>query len=170
VSLTFGFTSILDLFEKLKRGAVLLDEKVTSDRFFNFVITGYTMIDWVKNDSTIPATISKQSVVEEELYKDEWLKICRDIATASKHFKLNTRKPITSSATSSQGFGAGRFGKGGFGTGEEGIKITLDDGTTFNCLDLAQNVIRTWQLFIMETTFNKTMLAHFSLIFVTHNG
>ena len=147
MSLRFGFSNIHDLFEKLQRDATLLDEEVTSDRFFNFVITGYSMIDWVKNDHTISITAS---IIEEDLYKNKWLKICGDIATASKHFKLDKRKPITSSVLSSQGFGAGRFGKGGFGTGEEDIEITLDDETTFNCLDLVQNVVQTWRSFITE--------------------
>jgi hypothetical protein len=38
--LTFGLKTPRDLLEKLKRDATLLDDEVTSDRFFNFAVTG----------------------------------------------------------------------------------------------------------------------------------
>lgn len=55
-------------------------------------------------------------------YADKWLRVCGDLATAAKHFELTRRNPITSSATSRQGYGMGRYGKGGYGAGEESIK------------------------------------------------
>ena len=146
MSLTFGFYSVCDLFGKLKRDADALDEEVTSDRFFNFVVTGYSMIDWVKNDSSLPKSTKVEAAIK-SLYADKWLKVCGDLATVSKHFILDRRKPITSSTASSQGFGNGRFGKGDFGEGEESIQIQLDDGTTFHCLELVQGVIACWRNF-----------------------
>jgi hypothetical protein len=42
-----------DLYAKLQRdAALLLEDEVTTDRFFNFVITGYSLIDWVKEDAS----------------------------------------------------------------------------------------------------------------------
>ena len=38
-----------DLFEKLRRDADLLREAITSDRFFNFVVTAHSLNDWVKS-------------------------------------------------------------------------------------------------------------------------
>lgn len=146
MTLTFGLTSICDLHAKLKRDAIALDEEVTSDRLFNFVVTGYSMIDWVKNDPSVPFE-AKNSVIVQELYDDEWLKVCGDIATASKHFTLSKRKPIISSVSSSNGFGTGRFGKGGYGVGEESIDIYLNDGTRFHCLDLVNGVLSSWNNF-----------------------
>ena len=143
---TFGLTSIRDLQAKLKRDAAALDEEVTSDRFFNFVVTGYSMIDWVKNDPSVPPCAKAPAIVQ-GLYNDHWLKVCGDLATASKHFTLTTRTPITSSASSSSGFGEGRFGRGGYGGGEESIEVCLNDGTSFHCLDLVQGVLSSWQTF-----------------------
>jgi hypothetical protein len=144
--LTFGLTSLSDLFAKLQRDAEALDVEVTSDRLFNFVVTGYSMIDWVKNDPTVPAS-AKVSTVVDALYKDKWLKVCGDLATAVKHFSLTTRKPITDSAVTESGFGVGRFGKGGWGVGEESIEVKLNDGTSFSCLDLAAGVVASWETF-----------------------
>jgi hypothetical protein len=147
MSLTFGIETTRELFEKLKRDAAALKEEVSSDNFFNFVVTGYSMIDWVKNDPTVPAKAKEKQVID-ALYQEHWLKVCGDLAIAVKHFKLTSRNPITSSADSAQGFGVGRFGHGGFGVGEESIEVTLNDGTSFNCLDLVQGVVNKWESFL----------------------
>ena len=69
-----------DLFNKLKRDAVAIDKEVTSDNLFNFVITGYFLIDWIKSDANVPELAVKG------LYEDKWLQICRDLAISAKHF------------------------------------------------------------------------------------
>jgi hypothetical protein len=143
MSLTFGLQTPRDLFEKLKRDGNLLDEEVTSDHFFNFVVTGYSLIDWLKHEPSIPQT------AVQKMYADHWIKICGDLATASKHFKLTTRKnPITADAKSDfHGYGLARYGKGRYGSGEESIQVELNDGSTLSALDLMQNVIQTWDSF-----------------------
>ena len=141
VSLPIPLASPRDLFGKLKRDAALLhDDEVTTDRFFNFLITGYSLIDWIKADPAF-AGVSVQG-----LYNDRWLKICGDLANAGKHFQLNDRRrPNTNSAKSSQGFGVGGYGKGGYGVGEESIQIELNDGTTINFTDLIREVVSVWE-------------------------
>jgi hypothetical protein len=59
--LTCGLKASRDLFERLKRDGRLLDEEVTSDRFFNFVIAGYSLIDWVKHKPTVARSVSRAS-------------------------------------------------------------------------------------------------------------
>jgi hypothetical protein len=54
--LTYGLLSARSLYEKLQRDAEALKEEVNSDRFFNFVVTGYSLIDWVKKDPSVPQT------------------------------------------------------------------------------------------------------------------
>jgi hypothetical protein len=147
--LSFGFSGIKDLFLKLEREATALNEEVTRDRFFNFVVTGYSLIDWIKNDPSVPSSAKNKQVIE-RLYNDRWLKICGDLATACKHFKLSKRKSITSSATSEQGFGCGRYDKGLYGIGEEAILVTLNDKTTFECQDIITGVLTTWNSFFLD--------------------
>lgn len=145
MSLTFGFTSVRDLMAKLERDAGLLERQaVPGDAFFNFVITGYSVIDWVKNDTSLPA-FAKAAV--QALYADQLLKVCGDLATASKHFTLSSRKPVTGAATSHRGFGVGRYGMGGYGVGKEAIDIHLNDGTTLDALLLVRGVLATWRTF-----------------------
>jgi hypothetical protein len=146
MSLTYGLASAKDLFAKLQRDAAALDEEVTSDRFFNFVVTGYSIVDWIKNDPSVPPSAKISSAID-ALYKDRWIHVCGDLATASKHFTLTSRRPITSAAKTARGFGLGRFGKGGFGVGEESISVQLNDGSSFTCLDLVRGVVATWESF-----------------------
>lgn len=141
MTLTFGLQTPRDLLEKLKRDAVLLDEEVTSDRFFNFVVTGYSLIDWVKN--YIPS-LKKHA---DAMRRNHWVGICGDLANAGKHFKLERPISPASSAESKLGGWGGRWGKGGWGTGEEVITITLSDGTTLGGLDLVKNVLAAWDGF-----------------------
>lgn len=138
--------SATDLFGKLRRDAALLDEEVTSDRLFNFVVTGYSLIDWIKRDPTVPQ-VAKSSSEIDGLYSDLWLTICGDVATAAKHFKLTRRSPTASGVESKQGLGLGRFGKGRWGVGEEQITILMPDGSGHSLFDLVNGVVDSWSGF-----------------------
>jgi|HubBroStandDraft_6_1064221.scaffolds.fasta_scaffold205895_3 hypothetical protein len=146
MTLTPGMSSVRDLLIKLQRDADLLEDEVTNDRFFNFVITGYSMIDWVKHDPSVPIG-AKTHIAIQGLRSDRWLTVCGDLATASKHFKLTHRVPVVASTDSSRGYNLGRYGKGGYGIGEASIDVELNDGTKFGCLDLVRGVLSTWSSF-----------------------
>ena len=147
MTLTYGLSSSKDLFAKLRRDGRLLEQEVNSDHLFNFVVTGYSLIDWIKNDPSVPGIAKASAAI---LYSDGWLRVCGDLATAAKHFVLSTRVPITNHTSTSRGFGQGRWGKGAWGIGEESIVITLDDGSTYSCLDLVNGVLQTWQGFFTQ--------------------
>lgn len=146
MSLTYGLNTAKELLEKLQRDAALLNEEVTSDLFFNFVVTGYSLVDWIKNDPAVP---TNAKAMLPSLRSDRWLTICGDLATASKHFILTRRVPVAADARSECGWGAGRFGKGGWGVGEETIGVTLTDGTTYSGLDFVKGVLQTWDRFFV---------------------
>ena len=135
-----------ELLQKLRRDAALLEDEVTSDRLFNFVVTGYSLIDWIKHDPTVPAAAKVGSEID-SLYHDPWLTLCGDLATAAKHFELTTRKPTASGVTAARGWGVGRFGKGGYGVGEEEIRVHLPDGTAHDVFALVEGVLRAWKNF-----------------------
>lgn len=107
------------------------------------MITGYSLIDWVKNDASLPASARTSNEIE-QLHTEPWLKVCGDLAIASKHYTLTTRKPVVTNADSQQGFGKGRYGKGAYGTGEEEIVIQIDNGTEWTALELASGVLQAW--------------------------
>lgn len=125
----------------MKRDGALLEEEVTTDRLFNFVVTAYSLVDWVKNDPKVPLD-AKDPKVLGSLRDDQWIKVCGDLAIACKHFELTKRRPITAKTQSRQG--------GRYGIGEEWITVQLNDGFSFNCLFMADNVIDTWEDFFQK--------------------
>lgn len=100
-----------------------------------FVITGYSLIDWVKHDTSLPAAARTPDEIN-RLYKEPWLKVCGDLATASKHYTLTRRTPLVTSAESQSGWGKGRYGKGGYGVGEEAIVVHINNDGEWTALSL----------------------------------
>jgi hypothetical protein len=150
MTLTPGLSSAADLFAKLRRDADQLNQAVTTDRFFNFVITGYSLIDWIKNDASIAAAARTPDQIK-ALHSDPWLKVCGDLANASKHFMLTTRKPVVIDARQSSGWGTGRYGAGSFGQGEESIVLTIEGSTSeWTALEFVTGVMQAWNSFFSE--------------------
>jgi hypothetical protein len=150
-SLTYGFRTASALLEKLRRDRALLTEHVTPDRFFNFVVTGYHIIDWIKHDPTVPRSAKDD---RESMYRDPYVQVCQDLANASKHFELDRRRgrrdPVVEKTSAVRGFGFGRYGAGAYGTGEESVTIVLTDGSRLDVLAFADNVVATWDAFFAK--------------------
>jgi hypothetical protein len=83
---------------ELQRDPTTLDEEVTSDKFFNFLVTTDSLRKWLENDPSVPASAQRGVL---SLYVDKYLKACRDLANGSKHFTITPK--ITVSATSDTG-------------------------------------------------------------------
>jgi len=146
--LTYQLSCPQDLLEKLRSDVKLLEEQVTSYRFFNLVVTGYHIMDWIKNNESIPKATQKAA---KKMYENDYISVCRDIANASKHFKLDYENRKVDSAKSEQGpYGTGRFGKGVFGIGEEQITIECFDGCKYSALEFAKAILQTWDDFFRE--------------------
>lgn len=150
MNLTYSFQKPHDLFEKMERDAAALDDCVTGDRAFNFVITAYHIQDWVISSAETQET--KDAL--KTLTNSKPFQLCRDLANASKHMVITRYDPSAEDASSSQGFGVGRFGKGPFGVGEESIEITHSDGSTINILQLKDEIVSLWSEFFSKQTFN----------------
>lgn len=145
--LRYGLRTARDLYEKLRRDAARLDEQVTSDGFFNFVVTAYSLADWIKNDPSIPQSARQDPEATKHKGADILL-LCGELANGSKHFLLTKNTPPSASkVTSSMGYGVGRFGTGLFGVGEEEIAIEMRDGTLRTCLEFVQQVLHFWEAF-----------------------
>lgn len=147
MSLTYSFKTARDVLEKLRRDVQALDEQVTGDRFFNFVITAYHIMDWVKQEPSVPSNDAQS------MYQNKYFALCHDLANASKHCVLreNYGNQEANSAESKQGtFGCGRFGKGIFGVGEEWIVVSCRDGVKISSLELAHGMLGVWDSFFTK--------------------
>jgi hypothetical protein len=139
-----------DLFGKVQRDAALLHEGITSDRFFNFVVTAYSLIDWIKHDPTVPQS-AKAPAAMKAIRRNPWLLLCGDAATGAKHFKLDQREPTAEMVSVlPSGYGVGRYGAGSFGGGEEHITVHLPDRTVYGALDLVEGVVEAWKAFFEQ--------------------
>jgi hypothetical protein len=145
MTLTPGLTSAVDLFHKLQRDIGRLDRGVSSDCFFDLVITGYSLIDWVKNDTSLPSA-ARDEALSGQLHQQPWLKVCGDLATASKHFVLKHRAPVVTSASSRTGYGLGRYGISSYGDGEEDIEVEVA-GKVWAAREFAVGVLQAWLQF-----------------------
>ena len=147
MTLSASFKTARDLLAKLDRDYALLNEGISSDRFFNFVVTAYSLCDWIKNDPSVP-TAAKADL--ERFRAQRTPLICRDVTNASKHFELNEKsqaKAVTECVESAQGYGVGRFGIGPYGVGEEQITLRLSDGAVFGVLGFSADVLAAWRSF-----------------------
>ncbi|SRR6266487_708322 len=146
MSLTYGMKTPRDMLAKLQRERARLDNEVSGDNLFNFVVTAYHIIDWIKNDPSVPTPV-KTDV--QSMYSNTYVAVCRDLANASKHFALdkNYKGSVTAKTSATGGYGVGRYGKGGYGIGEQSIVVVLTDGQRFDALELAQKVLDAWGAF-----------------------
>src|SRR5947199_8474869 len=116
--------SAVDLLQKVRRDAALLDEEVTSDRFFNFVVTAYSPVDWIDHDPTVPITAKAPAEIA-ALRADQWLLLCGDAATGAKHFTPTRRTPTAAQVRVASGYGVGRYGYGKVGVGVDHITVQI---------------------------------------------
>lgn len=137
-----------DLFDKLKYELELLEQEVTSYNFFNFAVTAFHLIDWVKNSDNADGQIKQQVT---ELYKDEHFSLCNDVCNFYKHFKITRYTPKVKDIESKTGYGCGRYGKGVYSVGEESIYVITKTGQKYDGLDLARNVYKKWEIFFEST-------------------
>lgn len=141
MSLTYSFEKARNLFDKMSREASVLEEDVSGDKAFNFVVTAYHLKDWIEKDSSVPQAARDDL---RTIRADRHFQICRDLANASKHMVITRYQPSTAGASSSNGYGIGRFGKGAYGVGEESIEITHTDGSVINILQLKNEMMSLW--------------------------
>jgi hypothetical protein len=149
MSLTYGFKSARDMLAKLQREHARLNTEVSSDNFFNFVVTAYHIIDWVEKDPSVSASAKDDlSTMRKNIY----LAACRDVANASKHFVLDYKNQITAKTSVTRGFSfipvtspllmlrRGRLS----------IVVELNDGQRFEGLQFAQEVVTAWEAFFAK--------------------
>jgi len=135
----------VDLFHKLQREVARLDHAVTNDQFFDLVIS-YSLIDWVKNDPSLPAAARTAEAIA-SLHNEPSLKVCGDLANASKHFVLSKCKPVTKEVTSRGGWCVGRYGRGAFGERERDIEVHINGAPTWSALEFSVGVLQAWLTF-----------------------
>jgi hypothetical protein len=140
----FAITTSRDLHAKLQRDASSLHDEVSSDRLFNFFVTAWSLVDWIKSDDSVPADAK---AARDSIRSDPLLQVCRDLANGCKHHTITHYNAPTERTVSTSGYGLGRYGKGAYGVGEESVEVVMKDGSRYPVLQLVDDVMGRWRLF-----------------------
>lgn len=151
--------SIFDLYEKLQRDGAALDDEVTVERVFNFAATAYSLIEWIKNDPAVSPLVKTQAAID-ALSNDQWIKLCGDLITARKHFKLK-RVSTARLGSPSREIGSASVKEGHYEDGKGKSEILLSDGTKFHSHDLVENVLSSWKSFFSRNGMPMRAIRHF---------
>lgn len=82
----FGLETCQDLFEKLKRDALRLEQGWTTDDTFNFVVTAHHLYsDWIASCGSVAAKARKDSLPEPAKVV---MQCIADLANGNKHWEL----------------------------------------------------------------------------------
>lgn len=86
MKITHEFSTPRNIFEKLIRDYEQLDIRVNGDNIFNFVSTAYHLQEWVKQAPIHSSQRGKRLV--SKVIGEDCIKLCRDIITAKKTYKI----------------------------------------------------------------------------------
>jgi len=149
MSLTFDFQGARDLFEKLKRDGEAITTRGNGDSAFNFCVTAYHLLEWIRKDP-LASGISSSEI--SALQEHKLLRACRDLANASKHFRLKTgykNQVVKDSSVQSQGWGNGPWGSMPWGGGDF-IVIELSDGSSYYLDQFRDGVLGLYEAFFAD--------------------
>ena len=142
MSLTYHFNSSQDIFEKLQRDSEILERETSGDGVFNFVITAYSLWDWIQKDPEFKSVLN--DTLKKKIWQNKYFRVCRDLANASKHMEI-TYKPSVSETRLTGGYGTNYGLDYGMGAGH--IVISLDNGEIIHFSELKSEIMNLWTNF-----------------------
>ena len=148
--------SAAEHFWKLEKIFGRINGGLHKDDLDDFFKTAYHLIEITEKDE---GTSLVQKTMAAALRQDIDMKICRDIANASKHFRLDPKRnpsPTVDCTSTCEGFGAGRFGKSGYGIGEQSVSLHLSDGKSEHALCLVERIFEKWASIFNSATSTPT--------------
>jgi hypothetical protein len=131
-----------DLLEKAKRDYSHMEAETSTDTVFNFFVTIYHVVDYVKALGTVPEAAIKK------LYDDPDFKMCQFLCNKGKHIKLRQlqsyeakyQPAITGGALDSFPLGSGVLG------GPESY-VVFDGNKEVDTIDLGVRLLQKWDAF-----------------------
>ncbi len=84
----FEIKTAVDLLDKAKRDFAKMKAETSTGTIFNFFVTAYHIVDYVKALGTVP-----QPAID-QLYDDSDFKMCQFLCNKGKHIKLRNSSPF----------------------------------------------------------------------------
>ena len=138
----FEIASPRDLLDKAKRDYETMKTDTSTDTIFNFFVTTYHIVDYVKALGT-----ASDSAID-QLYADPDFKICQFLCNKGKHIKLRSREPYAAQHQPAVLGGAlGSFVLGVDRLGGPEKFVVLDGSQEVEVTELGARLILKWEEF-----------------------
>jgi hypothetical protein len=131
-----------DMLEKAKRDLVRLRAEPNADSVFNFFVTAYHIMDYVRELGTI-----SQSAMD-SMYADIDFDLCRFICNRGKHLIVRKDpKTVETRRTAGAVLGKMQLGDPGAALGTEPRWQFFCDNKEIDPLQLGQTLVKKWETF-----------------------
>lgn len=137
-------------YDRMKRWQARLRESDVADErrlddFHAFFVTCFHLKDWLKNAPTVDAAVGKRA---EELINRPSMRVCADLANASKHLRLTKIRFTGDTRLEAAGaaFQADAF-SGAFQTTGQIVIVGMGDNR-WNALEVADGCVKHWEDFL----------------------
>lgn len=138
----FEIESPRDLFDKAKRDYEKMKADTSTDTVFNFFVTTYHVIDYVKALGTI------SDAALEQLYADAEFKMCLFLCNKGKHIRLRSGEPYEAKHRPEVPGGTlGSFVLGFHRLGGPEKFVLLDGAQEVDVIELGARLINKWEVF-----------------------
>lgn len=138
----FEISSPRDLLEKAKRDYAKMKADTSTDTIFNFFVTTYHVVDYVKALDTVP-----QSAID-GLYDDPDFKMCQFLCNKGKHIKLRQGLPYEAKHEAAVAGGVlGSLVLGVDVLGGPARFVVLDGGKEVDTVGLGAKLLEKWEAF-----------------------
>ncbi len=138
----FEITSPRDLLDKAKRDYEKMKADTSSDTVFNFFVTTYHVMDYVK----ALGVISKPAI--DKLYDDADFRMCQFLCNKGKHIKLRSKYKAKHQPAIDGGT-LGSFVLGFDCLGGPERFVLLDGKQVINVIELGKRLIDKWKDFFV---------------------
>ena len=135
----FEITSPRDLLHKAKRDYEKMKADTSTDTIFNFFVTTYHVVDYVKALGTVSDSAIGQ------LYADADFKLCQFLCNKGKHIKLWNGEPYETKHQAGGNLGTFVLGLDPLGGWEK--FVVLDGSQEVNVIQLGARLIDKWEAF-----------------------
>lgn len=134
-----------DLLDKAQRDYAKMKAETSTDTIFNFFVTTYHVVDYVKALGTVPKAAIDQ------LYEDPDFMMCQFLCNKGKHLKLSQESSFEAKYEPAiSGTPTGSFClEADILSGPERF-IVLDGGKEVDPVDLGGKLIHKWETFFIE--------------------
>ena len=133
----FEISSPRDLFEKAKRDFERMKSDLNTDSIFNFFVTVYHVMDYVKAQGN-----ARQDAIE-KMYDDEDFRMCNYLCNKGKHLKLEKGDEFQTRHSVGAVFGKAMFNEVMFNEGESYSLIA--DGQKIDVTELGHRLLKKWE-------------------------